>query len=136
MSFGLANLSVARGWCVMEMLTWSSDFVDEWHCWAMRWTVHSGSKISFLSSSDQFGFNQGVCSGKMISLYKLFAFLHISIREMNRNLQVNKLFCNHHFCILCVPHIVIFFVCSSSKGTDFSCTCDLSCKKMSQNICS
>lgn len=50
---------------------------------------------------------------------------------MNRNLQDNKTILLSSF--LCIPHIVIFFVCPSSKCTDFTCTCYLSCKKKKKN---
>lgn len=85
--------------------------------------------IFFPEQRNQFGVRQGICAGKMIFLHKLFAFLHISMREINRYLQGIKPFCYCHYFIHCIPPMFIFFVCLTSRCTDFSCNSVLSCKK-------
>lgn len=86
-------------------------------------------QIFFPEQRNQFGVHQGICAGKMIFLHKLFAFLHISMREINRYLQGSKPFCYYHYFIHCIPPMFISFVCLTSRCTDFSCNSVLSCKK-------
>lgn len=63
----------------------------------------------------------------MVFLYKLFAFLHIPIKEINRYLQGSKTFCYYHYFTCSIPPVFISFICLTSRCTDFVTA--LSCKK-------
>lgn len=92
-------------------------------------TCLQSSKISFLSSRNQFGFCHSICAGRTVFLHKLFAFLHILIREINKHWQGSKLSCYYHYFIHCIPPMFISFVCLTSRWTNFSCNFVLRCKK-------
>lgn len=93
------------------------------------WPVYKVPKSSFLSSRNQFGFHHSICAGRIVFLRKLFAFLHILIREINKYGQGSKLFCYYNYFIHCIHPMFISFVCLTKGWTNFSCKFVLCCKK-------
>lgn len=87
-------------------------------------TCLQSSKVSFLSSRNQYGFHHSICAGRIVFLQKFFAFLRILIREINKYWQGSKLFCYYNYFIHRIRPMFISFVCLTKRWTNVLC-----CKK-------